>query len=52
MEGALDKLRADFGGRCVNVAEGFWGYRVMVVHDLDGDFPYPSGEEAPVPDET
>jgi hypothetical protein len=29
--------------------DGYWGYPLLVVHDLDGNelyFPYPSDEEA------
>jgi catechol 2,3-dioxygenase-like lactoylglutathione lyase family enzyme len=52
-EAALDKLRIEFEGKGVNVADGYWGYRLVVVHDLDGNelyFPYPSNEEAPAAD--
>ena len=38
-------LRAELEGRGVNVKDGKWGYRLMVVHDLDGNelyFPYPN----------
>lgn len=37
-------LRAELEGRGVVVKDGFWGYRVMIVQDLDGNelyFPYP-----------
>ncbi|HEY2518190.1 MAG TPA: VOC family protein [Polyangiaceae bacterium] len=43
---ALDALRAELGGRGVPVEEGSWGYRVLVVQDLDGNrlyFNYPKG---------
>jgi hypothetical protein len=49
-EAAVDRLRAEFEGRGVHVREGRWGYRVVVVHDLDGNelfFPYPAEEDAP-----
>jgi catechol 2,3-dioxygenase-like lactoylglutathione lyase family enzyme len=48
---AVDRLRVEFEGRGVNVDEGFWGHRVLIVHDPDGNelyFPYPDvKEEAP-----
>ena len=52
-EAALDKLRIEFEGKGVNVADGYWGHPLLVVHDLDGNelyFPYPSNEEAPAAD--
>ena len=42
---ALDALRAELEGRGVLVKDGFWGYRLLVVEDLDGNqlfFNYPS----------
>jgi catechol 2,3-dioxygenase-like lactoylglutathione lyase family enzyme len=48
-EAALGRLRAEFEGKGVNVTEGYWGYPLVVVHDLDGNelyFPYPGNEEA------
>ena len=42
---AVDALRAEFEARDVPVKEGHWGYRVLVVEDLDGNqlfFPYPN----------
>jgi catechol 2,3-dioxygenase-like lactoylglutathione lyase family enzyme len=42
---ALDTLRAELEARGVHVKDGFWGYRVLVVEDLDGNqlfFNYPS----------
>lgn len=42
---ALDALRAEFESRGVPVKEGSWGYRLLVVDDLDGNqlfFNYPS----------
>jgi catechol 2,3-dioxygenase-like lactoylglutathione lyase family enzyme len=42
---AVDALRAELEGRGVRVKEGHWGYRVLVVEDLDGNqlfFPYPN----------
>jgi uncharacterized glyoxalase superfamily protein PhnB len=52
---ALDNLRAEFEGRGVNVEEGWWGYRLLVVHDPDGnelDFNYTSDDEASGGDKT
>ena len=42
---ALDALRAELEARGVPVKDGHWGYRVLVVEDLDGNqlfFNYPS----------
>ena len=42
---ALDGLRAELEARGVTVKEGSWGYRLLVVDDLDGNqllFNYPS----------
>jgi catechol 2,3-dioxygenase-like lactoylglutathione lyase family enzyme len=44
--GVLNALRADLEGRGVNVKDGQWGYRLMIVVDPDGNelyFPYPAG---------
>lgn len=41
---ALDALRAEFEAKGVPVREGSWGYRLLVVDDLDGNqllFNYP-----------
>ena len=41
---ALDELRAELEARGVPVKEGSWGYRLLVVDDLDGNqlfFNYP-----------
>ncbi len=38
-------MRAELEARDVSVNEGHWGYRVLVVEDLDGNelfFPYPN----------
>jgi uncharacterized glyoxalase superfamily protein PhnB len=50
---ALDALRAELEAKGVAVNEGSWGYRILVVDDLDGNqlfFNYPketvSGETA------
>ena len=42
---ALDALRAELEARGVSVKDGHWGYRVLVVEDLDGNqlfFNYPN----------
>lgn len=42
---ALDALRAELEGRGVDVKDGQWSYRLMVVADPDGNelyFPYPA----------
>jgi catechol 2,3-dioxygenase-like lactoylglutathione lyase family enzyme len=42
---ALDALRAELEARGVPVLEGSWGYRLLVVDDLDGNqlfFNYPN----------
>ena len=51
---ALDALRAELEARGVLVKEGWWGYRLLVVDDPDGNqlfFNYPgeasSGESVP-----
>jgi catechol 2,3-dioxygenase-like lactoylglutathione lyase family enzyme len=41
----LNALRAELEGRGVDVKDGRWGYRLMVVVDADGNelyFPYPA----------
>lgn len=43
--GALNALRLELEARGVPVAEGWWGYRLLVVHDPDGNqllFNYPN----------
>ena len=45
----LNALRAELEGRGVDVKDGHWGYRVMVIVDPDGNefyFPYDEGLEA------
>ena len=42
---ALDALRAELEAKGVTVKDGSWGYRLLVVDDLDGNqlfFNYPS----------
>jgi catechol 2,3-dioxygenase-like lactoylglutathione lyase family enzyme len=42
---ALDALRAELEAKGVSVKDGVWGYRLLVVDDLDGNqlfFNYPS----------
>jgi catechol 2,3-dioxygenase-like lactoylglutathione lyase family enzyme len=34
---ALDRLRAELEGKGVAVEDGHWGYRLLVVRDLDGN---------------
>jgi catechol 2,3-dioxygenase-like lactoylglutathione lyase family enzyme len=44
VERALDKLRAELEGKGVKVEDGWWGYRLLVVRDPDGNelyFNYP-----------
>jgi catechol 2,3-dioxygenase-like lactoylglutathione lyase family enzyme len=44
VELALDRLRVELEGRGVKVEDGFWGYRLLVVRDPDGNelyFNYP-----------
>lgn len=46
---ALDALRAELEANSVAVKDGTWGYRLLVVDDLDGNqllFNYPSDEAA------
>ena len=41
----LDRARAEFEANGVAVSEGWWGYRLMIVADPDGNqllFPYPN----------
>lgn len=45
----LHALRAELEGRGVDVKDGKWGYRLMVVKDLDGNelyFNYPNETDA------
>jgi catechol 2,3-dioxygenase-like lactoylglutathione lyase family enzyme len=45
---ALDALRVELEGKGVPVKEGWWGYRLLVVDDPDGNqlfFPYPNEPE-------
>jgi catechol 2,3-dioxygenase-like lactoylglutathione lyase family enzyme len=45
---AVDALRAEFETRSVPVRDGRWGYRLLVVEDLDGTqlfCPYPNEPE-------
>lgn len=49
---ALDALRAELEARGVPVKDGHWGYRLLVVEDLDGNqlfFPYPNEPQNAVP---
>ena len=43
----LRALRQELEGRGVDVKDGHWGYRLMILHDLDGNelyFNYPNEE--------
>ena len=43
--GVLNAVRAEFEGRGVDVRDGYWGYRLMVIVDPDGNelyFNYPA----------
>jgi hypothetical protein len=47
---ALDALRAEFEARGAPVTDGRWGYRLLVVEDLDGNqlfFNYPNEPQQP-----
>jgi catechol 2,3-dioxygenase-like lactoylglutathione lyase family enzyme len=47
---AIDALRAELDARGVQVKDGFWGYRLLVVEDLDGNqlyFNYPNEPQDP-----
>ena len=48
---AVDALRAELDARKVTVKDGRWGYKLLVVEDLDGNqlfFPYPNKPETKV----
>jgi hypothetical protein len=50
IERALDELRVELEGKGVEVEDGWWGYRLLVVRDPDGNelyFNYPNDDEAP-----
>ena len=45
----LHALRQELEGRGVGVKDGFWGYPLMIIHDLDGNelyFNYPNEGDA------
>ena len=47
---ALDSLRVELEGKGASVKDGSWGYRVLVVDDLDGNqlfFNYPDTTSVP-----
>jgi catechol 2,3-dioxygenase-like lactoylglutathione lyase family enzyme len=47
---ALDELRAEFETRGATVRDGHWGYRLLVIEDLDGNqlyFNYPKEPQQP-----
>lgn len=44
----LDAARTEFEGRGVSVKDGWWGYKLAIVEDPDGNqlyFPYPKDEK-------
>jgi hypothetical protein len=44
----LGAARTEFERRGVEVKEGWWGYKLMIVEDPDGNqlyFPYPKEDE-------
>jgi catechol 2,3-dioxygenase-like lactoylglutathione lyase family enzyme len=44
----LGSVRAELEGRGVDVKDGWWGYKLMIVADPDGNqlyFPYPKDEQ-------
>ena len=44
----LRSVRSDYESRGLDVKEGWWGYKLMVVDDPDGNqlyFPYPADEK-------
>jgi uncharacterized glyoxalase superfamily protein PhnB len=46
---ALDQLRAEFESKGVDVKDGWWGYRLLIVRDPDGNelyFNHPNADEA------
>ena len=48
---AVDTLRMELEAQGVRVKDGHWGYRVLVVEDIDGNelfFPYPNEPQANV----
>ncbi len=48
--GVLNAVRAEFEGKGVNVRDGYWGYRLMVIADPDGNelyFNYPADSKSP-----
>jgi catechol 2,3-dioxygenase-like lactoylglutathione lyase family enzyme len=48
---AVDALRAELDARKVTVKDGRWGYKLLVVEDLDGNqlfFPYPNKPETKI----
>jgi catechol 2,3-dioxygenase-like lactoylglutathione lyase family enzyme len=52
VEMALDKLRAELESEGVKVEDRWWGYRLLVVRDPDGNelyFNYPDADEALAP---
>ena len=47
---ALEELRVELEGRGASVRDGWWGYKLLIVEDPDGNqlfFPYPNEPEQP-----
>jgi catechol 2,3-dioxygenase-like lactoylglutathione lyase family enzyme len=45
-------LRSEYQHRGVDVKDGWWGYKLMVIHDPDGNelyFPYPNPPDTETP---
>ena len=50
VERAVNALRAEFESKGVHIEDGWWGYRLLVVRDPDGNelnFSYPGATEGP-----
>jgi hypothetical protein len=48
----LHALRSELEHKGVNVKDGWWGYKLMVIHDPDGNelyFNYPNAPDAETP---
>src|SRR6201993_663346 len=49
----LRALRSELEHKGVDMKDGYWGYRLMIIHDLDGNelyFNYPNAPDTHVPD--
>jgi len=50
----LHALRAEYERKGVDVKDGWWGYKLMVIRDPDGNelyFNYPNTPDTPAPDQ-